>query len=95
MRGENILKIESHNAAACNNRINDEVKSFDAYGKGKNGTKLIFGKIYSAKRKGDEKFSTYRAVKNGALFSMWPVDKQGNRCGRPGGYQLPHWMDFE
>jgi hypothetical protein len=68
---------------------------FDYYGKGENNQNLIHGGIYRAKRKIDKEFSLYRASKTGRLFAMWPVDENGNRCAREGGYQLPGDMDFE
>jgi len=55
------------------------------------GAHLEVGDIYECYDEKNNVSGYFRASRNGSLFSMWKVTRDGKRCG---GYQLPHYMNF-
>ncbi|PHR58783.1 MAG: hypothetical protein COA47_10280 [Robiginitomaculum sp.] len=69
--------------------------TYNAQGEGSDGSQLEHGKLYRARFMGCEsdgskphtEYHTYKAVKNGLLFSMWRTDVQW--------YHVLHFFEFQ
>lgn len=79
------------------------MRTFSYDGTGSDGTQLIPGHTYMARATGaphpktgelrepaDADFRPYKAVRNGSLYSMWPLFGDDVY-----GYRLPQYLEFE